>query len=83
MYVVDRSQKRSRKAVRHNISEPIIQELYWMNLEANATKGYFTDFTSTGPLDFHIKNVSKSTFGTLLKIVVLKYRVSHLHGNET
>ena len=27
-------------------------------------------------LEHHIKNVSKSTFGKLLKIVVLKHRVS-------
>ena len=48
-----------------------------------ATKEFFfADFTSTGTLENHIKNVSKSTLGKLLKIVVLKHWVSYLHGNE-
>ena len=29
-----------------------------------------------------MKSVSKSTLGKSLKIVVLKHRVSYLHGNE-
>ena len=61
---------------------PLGQSLYWINLELIATKGFFADFTSTGTLEHHIKNVSKSTFRKLLKIVVLKHRVSYLHGNE-
>ena len=44
---------------------------------------YFADFTFTGTPEHHIKNVSKYTFGKLLKIVVLKHRVSYVHGNET
>ena len=53
----------------------IVQALYWINLELIATKGFFADFTPTGTLGHHIKNVSKSIFGKLLKIVVLKHRV--------
>ena len=34
---------------------------------------YFADFTFTGTPEHHIKNVSKYTFGKLLKIVVLKH----------
>ena len=60
----------------------IVQALYWINLELIATKGFFADFTSTGTLEHHIKNVSKSTLGKLLKIVVLKHPVSYLHGSE-
>ena len=48
----------------------------------NCNKRFFADFKSTGQLEHHIKNVSKSTFGKLQKIVVLKHRVLHLHGNE-
>ena len=59
----------------------VVQALHWINLELIATKGFFADFTSTGFLEHHIKNVSKSTYGKLLKIV-LKQRVSYLHGNE-
>ena len=43
---------------------------------------FLADFTPTGTLGYHIKNVSKSTLGKLLKIVVLKHRVSYRHGNE-
>ena len=43
---------------------------------------FFSDFPSTRQLEHHIKNVSKSTIGKLLKIVVLKHLVLHLHGNE-
>ena len=35
----------------------IVQALYWINLELIATKRFSTDFTSTGPLEHHIKNV--------------------------
>ena len=44
----------------------------WVILELIATKSFFADFTSTRKLEHHIKNLSKSTFGKLLKIVVLK-----------
>ena len=41
--------------------------------ELIATKSFFVDFTYTGPLEHHIKNVSlKYTIWKLLKIVVLK-----------
>ena len=60
----------------------IVQALYWINLELIATKGFFADFTPTGTVEHHIKNLSKSAFGKLLKIVVLKHRVSYRHGNE-
>ena len=63
----------------------VVQAFYrkkGVNLEVTASKGFFVDFTSTGPFEHHIENVSKPTFGKLLKIVVLKHRVSHLHGNE-
>ena len=60
----------------------IVQALYWINPELIATKGIFWDLTSTGTLEHHIKNVSKSTLGKLLKIVVLKHRVSYLHGSK-
>ena len=59
-----------------------VQALYWINLELIAKKGFFADFTPTGTLGHHIKNVSKSTLGKLLKIVVLKHRVSYRHENE-
>ena len=60
----------------------LVQALYWINIELIATKDFFANFTSTGTLEHHIKNVSKSTFGKLLKIVVLKHRLSYLHGNK-
>ena len=53
-----------------------------VNLELIATKDFFADFTPTRPLEHHIKNVSKSNFVKLMKIVVVKHRVLHLHGNE-
>ena len=59
----------------------ILQALHRIKQELIVTKGFFADFTFTGTLEHHIKNVSKSTFGKLLKIVVLKHRVSYLHGN--
>ena len=59
-----------------------VQALYWINPELIEKKGFFADFTPTGTLGHHIKNVSKSTLGKLLKIVVLKHRVSYRHENE-
>ena len=60
----------------------IVKSLYWINPEVIAAKGIFAD--STRPLEHQIlKNVSKSTFGKLLKIVVLKRRVLHLRSMET
>ena len=44
-----------------------------VNLEVIATKGGFANFTSKRTLEHLIKNVSKSTFGKLLKNVVLHY----------
>ena len=60
----------------------IVQTFYWINLELIVTRGFFADFSSAGTLEHHIKNVSKSTLGKLRKIVVLKHRVSYLHGNK-
>ena len=48
---------------------------------SNCNKRFFANLASTRPLEHH-NNVPKSTFGKFLKIVVLKRRVSHLHGNE-
>ena len=48
----------------------------------NCNKRFFADFTSKGTLEHYIKNVSKSTLGKSLKIVVLKNWVSYLHGKE-
>ena len=60
----------------------IVQSLYWINLELIATKDFFADFTSIGQLEHHIKNVSKSTCGKLLKIVVLKHVAAWKRGLE-
>ena len=56
----------------------IVQALYWINLELIAKKIFFADFTSTGPLEHHIKIVSKSILGKLLKIFVLNHRISRI-----
>ena len=60
-----------------------VQALYLINLDVISAKEFFADFTFTWPLEHHIKNVLKSTFGKLLKTDRgFKNRVSHLHGNE-
>ena len=48
----------------------VVQALYWIKLEVISAKGFFADFTFTRPLEHHIKNISKSTLGKVLKIVV-------------
>ena len=60
----------------------VVQALYWINLELIATKGFFCGFHTHRDIWTSYKNVSKSTLGKLLKIVVLKHRVSYQHGNE-
>ena len=54
----------------------LVQALYWINLELIAKKGFFADSTPRGTPEHHIQNALKYTSGKLLKIVVLKHRVS-------
>ena len=53
--VLHNTKKINKQRVLTDSVPHIVQALYWINIELIATKGFFADFTSVGPLEHHIK----------------------------